>query len=254
VLDEKTRKLLQEVADAASEIGDEGPVERCYHEHEIGTLLDRCRGMFAALLLLLDNGFVQEAAVFCRPTFVDSLALAEIAVADETRRISLVVGRQLDAIADIEGIFREMQARGDEEVMGNLEHGAQRRWRVEEYARRHDAGTKRWRPEDHAKTLADKHGRGADYASYRMTHHFVHGSAAITQDRSSLDDENVARVGGHYLDVEVWEQPTALFGAYSLAFACRAACSTFGYQEPSELKDLLERLELLMHGESNGAV
>jgi hypothetical protein len=60
--------------------------------------------------------------MFCRPMFVHSLALAEIAAADEKRRISLVVSRQLDAIADIEGIFREMQARGDEQVVKNLEH------------------------------------------------------------------------------------------------------------------------------------
>jgi hypothetical protein len=146
-----------------------------------------------------------------------------------------------------------MQARGDEEVIRNLEHVAQRRHKVEKYARRHDAGTKRWRPEDQAKTLADKHCRGAEYASYRMTHHFVHGSAAITQDRSSIDDEDVARVGGPHLDVEIWERPTALFGAYSLAFACRATCSTFGYDEPKELEDLLERLESSMHSETDGA-
>lgn len=80
--------------------------------------------------------------MFCRPMFVHSLALAEIAAADEKRRISLVVGRQLDAIADIEGIFREMQARGDEQAVKNLEHMAERRRRVEKCARRHDASTK----------------------------------------------------------------------------------------------------------------
>jgi hypothetical protein len=105
VLDEEARELLQEVADMAGTIGDEAPVERFYHEHEVGTLFDRCRGMFDAVLVLLDNGFVQEAAMLCRPLFVDSLALAEIAAADEKRRISLVVGRQLNAIADIDGIF-----------------------------------------------------------------------------------------------------------------------------------------------------
>ena len=237
----------------AGAIGDEAPVERLYHQHEVGTLFDRCRGMLGAVLVLLDKGFVQEAAMCCRPLFVDTLALAEIAAADDKRRISLVVGRQLDAIADVEGIFREMQARGDKKVVKNLEHMAERRRRVEEYARRHDASTRHWDPEDQVKTLADKHGRGDEYVSYRMTHHFVHGSAAITEHRSSLDDENVARIGGPHLDVEIWERPTAVFAAHCLALACRATCSTFGYDEPQELEDLLRRIESMMRGETERA-
>ncbi len=237
--------MLQEVADMAGAIGDEAPVERFYHQHEVGTLFDRCREMLAAVLLLLDNGFVQEAAVFCRPMLVDSLALAEIAAVDDKRRISLVAGRQLDAIADIEGIFREMQARGDDEASKNLESLAERRRRVEEYARRHDADAKHWAPEDHVKTLSDKHGRGDAYIDYRMTHHFVHGSAAITEHRSSLDDKDVARIGGPHVDVEIWERPTAFFAAQSLCLACRATCSIFGYDEPKQTGHLLRRIESL---------
>lgn len=210
--------------------------------------------MFGAVRVLLDNGFVQEAAMFCRPMFVHSLALAEIAAADEKRRISLVVGRQLDAIADIEGIFREMQARGDEQVVKNLEHMAERRRRVEKYARRHDASTKHWDPEDHVKAMADKHGRGGEYPSYRMTSHFVHGSAAITGHRSSVDEEEVARIGGPHLDVDVWERPTALFAAYSLALACRRICSIFGYDEPDELVEVLERIEAIQGTDESSSV
>jgi hypothetical protein len=253
VLDEETREVLQEVADIAGTIGDEAPVERFYHEHEVGTLFDRCRGMFGAVRVLLANDFVQEAALFCRPMFVDSLALAEIAAADEKRQISLVVGRQLDAIADIEGIFREMKARGDQEVVRNLEHMAARRRKVEKYARRHDASTRHWNPEDQVKALADKHGRGGEYTSYRMTSHFVHGSAAITEHRSSVDDEDVARIGQPHLNVDVWERPTALFAAYSLALACRAICSIFGYNEPDELGEVLERIEAIHRTEESSS-
>ena len=150
--------------------------------------------MFDAVRVLLANGFVQEAAALCRPLFVDSLALAEVAAADETRRISLVVGRQLDAIADIDGIFREMKARGDKSVVRNLKHMAERRRRVEKYARRYDASTRHWKAEDQVKTLADKHDRGDDYTAYRMTSDFVHGSAAITEHRS------IGRRGGRGAD------------------------------------------------------
>lgn len=249
VLDEDTRALLEEVAETAGTIGDDAPVERFYHEHEVGTLFDRCRGLFGALVLLLDHGFVQEAAMFCRPMFVDSLALAEIAEADEQRRVSLVAGRQLDAIAEVEGIFREMQARGDK-VAKNLDHMADRRRKVERYAHRRGASTRHWNPEDQVKALADKHGRGDEYPSYRMTSHFVHGSAAITRDRSSIDDEEVMRIGGPHLDVEIWEGPTALFAAYSLALACRALRLIFEYDEPEGLGDLLGRIEAI-HRESD---
>jgi hypothetical protein len=93
MLDDDTRKLLHEVGDAAGAIGDDAPVERFYHEHEIGTLFDRCRGMFGALVLLVDHGFVQEAAVLCRPMFLDSLALGGPTGPDLRRR----VGRARDA-------------------------------------------------------------------------------------------------------------------------------------------------------------
>jgi len=172
-----------------------------------------------------------------------------------TRRslASLVVGRQLHAIADIEGIFREDQARGDQEVVRNLEHMAERRRKVEEYARRHDASTKHWNPEVQVKALADKHGRGGEYTSYRMTSHFVHGSAAITDHRSSVDEEDVARIGGPHLDVDVWDRPTALFAAYSLALASRAICSIFGYDEPDQLGAMLERIEAIQRTDESSS-
>jgi hypothetical protein len=245
VLDDDTRELLQAVADMAGSIGDKVPVERFYHEREIGLLFDRCRGMFGALRVLLANGFVQEAAVLARPLFVDSVALAELAAADEPRRTSLVVGRQLHATADIEGIFMEMQARGDE-VAKNLEHVAERRRKVEQYAQRHSASTRHWDPEGQIKTLAEKHGRGDEYPSFRLSHHFVHGSAAITESRFSVDDNDVARIGAPHLGVDIWERPTALFRAYSLLLACRATCSIFPYEEPQQLEELLRRIESII--------
>jgi hypothetical protein len=39
-----------------------------------------------------------------RPLFVNSLTLAEIAAAGKQRRIGLIVGRRLAAIADIKGM------------------------------------------------------------------------------------------------------------------------------------------------------
>jgi hypothetical protein len=79
----------------------------------------------------------------------------------------------------------------------------------------------------------------------------VHGSAAITEHRSS-DDDDVARIGGPHLDVEIWERPTALFAAYSLALACRATRSSSGYDEPKMFEDLLRRIESI-YGETDGA-
>ena len=145
-----------------------------------------------------------------------------------------------------------MQARGDDEVVRNLEHMAERRRRVEDYARRRDARARQWDPEGDVKTLADRHGRGDEYVSYRMTHHFVHGSAVITAHRSSLDDKDVQRIGGPHVDVEIWALPTALFAAHSLALGCRAICTIFDYTEPKELDELLGRIESML-GDGDGA-
>jgi hypothetical protein len=243
MLERDVRNLLSEVAGLAESIGDPEAIERTTTQYEIATLFDRCRGMFGAAVLLLDNGFVHEAAIFCRPLFTDSLVLAETATANETRRIELVVGRRLAALADIEGIFRELQARGDDEVAPNIEYVAEQRRKAEEYARRHGAGTKHWDPSDDVKGLAERHDRGIEYAGYRMTSHFVHGSPAITQERGSLGDDDVVRVGGPAIKVDVWETASALFAAYSLALACRATCKVLGYPEPDRLNAAIKRIE-----------
>jgi hypothetical protein len=241
MLDEDVHALLGEVGAIAGAIGDDTPASRWSHEHDVGTLFDRCRGMHGAVVLLLDNGFVHEAAALGRPLFVDSLALVEIAAADDTRRIEMLVGRQLAAIADVEGMFLDMQARG-EEVAGNIEHMRERRAKVEAYARRHSVGTKHWEADKDIKKLAERHGRGDEYAGYRMTHHFVHGSAAVTEDRSWFDEEDVAHIGGPTTNLEVWEAPAAMLAAYSLALACRATCEILGYKEPDGLDDLIARI------------
>lgn len=231
-MDNEVRSLMLEVGEIAGRIGDgDVPATRTPHEHDVATLFDRCRGMHGAVVLLLDNGFIQEAAALGRPLFVDSLALAEVAAADETRRIELLAARRLEAFADMKGIFLEMQARGDDDVAKNIAFVDELYRQAETYARRHGAGTRHWRPDGDIKQLADSRGRGKEVIAYRMAHHFVHGSPAITDDRSWLDEEGVAHVGGPTTSYGVYEAPAAMFASYSLAMACLATCEILGYGE-----------------------
>jgi hypothetical protein len=208
---------------AASDVLDLS-VEHPRHFADVLALFDRCRGMFNALLLLLGKGFVHEATLFCGPLFVDSLTLAEIADADDTRRVELVVGRRLAALADLEALLTEMQAHPDADVGDASARIPDVRRSAEEFARRHGAAMHAWEPDNEVEHLANAHGRGTEYAAYLTTTLFSRGSAAATDERFSIGEGKVIEIGGPGTKTEEWANPSALFGAHSVAQACRAIC------------------------------
>lgn len=97
--------------------------------------------------------------------------------------------------------------------------------------------TRRWRPDE--KALANKHGRD-DYLSFRITHHFVHGTSASAQRYSQNGD--VILIGGPAADA-TWEKPAVLFAGQSLVYTVGAICTIFGRPPPPELDELHGRLE-----------
>jgi hypothetical protein len=240
MLDQDKRDLLADVSQVAHDVGDSEPVERHYHESQIAMLFDRCRSMFDAVRLLLENGFVQEAAALTRPLFTDSLILGELAQVDEKRRIEILAGRSLADFADIEGIFFEMRS-GGEDVDRNLAHIAERRQRIQDYTQRHGVNASHWTANE--KTLSESVGRPREYLDFRMSHHFVHGSAAITEHRSSVGEDDVMGVGGPNVDLDAWELPTAMFAAHSTALACRGTCKLLNLREPDELDAVIARID-----------
>ncbi|HEX7255330.1 MAG TPA: hypothetical protein VF236_05325 [Gaiellaceae bacterium] len=240
MLDEASKSLVDEVATAAAKVGE--ITERQLHDREMLALFDRCRSIFGAVRLLAkleDPDFGQEATILARPLITESLMLMELAAADETRRVELVVGWELLTLDDLEGLWREAQARG-QDMDDQLKSTALAKGWWEEYARRRGAGTSRWRVDE--KALADKHGR-EDYLSFRMMHHFVHGSAFAAGQRSSQEGD-VHFVGGPAAD-KGWGKAAALQSASSLVFATRAVCSIFGWNEPPELDGLHKRIEAM---------
>jgi hypothetical protein len=68
--------------------------------------------------LLLSEGFGHEAVALGRPLFVNSLALRELAAADDKRRGSLMVGWVLAGIQDLENYWRDQAARGHDVSKG----------------------------------------------------------------------------------------------------------------------------------------
>ena len=163
-------------------------MERPVHEREVLALFDRCRSMFGAVRLLAKEeelDFGQEAAVLTRSLATESLMLMELAAADETRRVELVVGWELVTLDDMEGLWHEYQARGQDSA-AVLDATAARKRQVEACARERGAGTRRWRVDE--KALAGRHGRD-DYLSFRVLHHFVHGSTYATALRYSQEGD-----------------------------------------------------------------
>jgi hypothetical protein len=199
---------MHDVADLVDQIG-AGRAERVWHELEIRALFDRCRSLHRATLLLLEQGFVHEAVMLDRPLFTDSLALAELAAADDERRGSLFVGWALGGLQQLMGYFLDRRSRGHE-VAGELEALAERKREVEKYARDHGYSTKHWQPDDDAKRLADAHGRGSEYGAMLVTGMFVHGARTATSERYLRTEEGVYVVGGPAPTPKSWERDAAV--------------------------------------------
>ncbi|MGB0098218.1 MAG: hypothetical protein WBP81_37475 [Solirubrobacteraceae bacterium] len=248
MLEQSLRDLLNEVGKVCGRVGRELEAEP--YQVAIVSLFDRCRSMFGAVRVLLDHDFAQEAVVLGRPLFTESLMLTELADLDEPRRVALVVGWWLAGLTSLEGIVREGIALGDDG--DELAAIAARRDELQRYVA--DRGVKS-RPFPQEKDLARTHGRAREYLDFRLTHHFVHGTAMAAEERLTKRADGTYVVGGPGADVETWAPPAGLFAATSLLLATRAVCRIFGWQEPPELPGLLRKcddviVELNRPGES----
>jgi hypothetical protein len=230
---------MDKVNDLANAIS-VGRSERMWHELEMRAVFHHCQRLHAAVRLLLSEGFTPEAMPLGRPLFVNSLALEELAAADEKRRGFLMVGWVLAGIQDLENYFRDRQSRGYDvsQEMGQI---ADRRRETLGYASTLGFGTRHWQPDDDPKRLANAHGRGDQYGAMLVTHMFVHGTWPATSEHYSITDEGVV-VGPSTATPKRWERDAGLFASHSMLLAMRAACRIFGWPEPNELDDLLASL------------
>lgn len=179
--------------------------------------------------------------------------MPEYASSDEKRRVELVVGWSNASLGALEGLFRDLGSRG-EDVTAALSNFEDRRRELEEYARRHGAGsTKSWQPDDHAKSLALKHGRADEYTAMLVTNQFVHGATVAVSERYSKVAEDTVEVGGPAVHLETWGRDAGLFAANSALHAARSACAIFGWEEPAELEALLLRIEAMLEADHAAA-
>jgi hypothetical protein len=234
MLDDTTKTVLNDVAEAATRIGQPG--RRKWHELEVLAIFDRCRSTLDAAHLLAENGFGQEALALTRDLFSASLMLTEIASVDEPKRVELVVGWWLAGADDLTGAM--VQAHADEEATAMQTGMRSASRKIEEYARSVGARPRRWRPDE--KTLAIKHGRDG-YLDFRIAHHFVHGSSFATAQRYAREGD-VVLVGG-LAAYAGWATPAVLFAASSLVHATSAVATILGWEQAAGLESLLERIE-----------
>jgi hypothetical protein len=243
-VDQRVLELMDKVDRLVGSMG--GKFQGEPHELEIAALFNRCRSLHSAVHLLLAQGFTHEAVILSRPLFIDSLALAEFAAVDEKQRGSLAVGWMLKSLEHLEGYWHDQQSRGDDRTY-ELAHMERQRREIQEYASSRGYGTKHWQADDHAKRLADKHGRGSEYAGLLVSHMFVHGARTVTSEHYSWTDEGA--VVGEPQSSKPWERDAGLFASHSMLRGARDACLMFGWTEPPELHELLESLASLVGAE-----
>jgi hypothetical protein len=237
---------MMRAGELVAAVGGEEMSEQPRHNLEVLALFDRCRSLLGAIHRLLLHDFVHEAVMLGRPLFTDSLALTELASVDERTRGGLALGWEMASLAQLEGLFRDLEARGEDMSRG-FDYIETRRAQVEDYARRHGFGTKHWKPDSYAKDLAEKHGRGQEYSALLLTQHFVHGTTIATSQRYSKVGEQTVEVGGPAAaaQFELWANDAGLFAISSTLNAARAVCQILGWDEPAELEALFLKCEAL---------
>jgi hypothetical protein len=141
----------------------------------------------------------------------------------------------------MKGYFLDRRSRGHD-VTADLEALAEREGEVRNYALEHDYDTKHWQPDDHAKRLADAHGRADEYGGLLVTQMFVHGATTVTCERWARTGEGVYVVGGPVESPRRWERDAGLFASHSMLLAARAVCRVFDWAEPPELGELLKAI------------
>ena len=236
--------MVADVVKLTTQPGTEEPAQYPSYALAMLALFDRCRGLFGAARLLAQHEFGQEALILTRPMFTEALMLLEVASADEKRRVELVVGYELATLADLEGLFRESEARGGDES-DELAFVAARRASLERYAKRHNARTRQWRIDE--KKLADKHVAGDGYLDFRMSHHFVHGTTLASQQRYAPHGD-VVIVGGPGAASQDWTQGALISASHSMVLAVRGICRILGWPEPPEVPELLARIDQIARG------
>jgi hypothetical protein len=243
----KIDKLMGDVDQISTMLGEQ-PVEDPRPAvlnilRSILAIFDRCRSTFAGVRVLLRGDLVHESVILARPLFTDSLVLAELASANETRRADLVVRLILNGINDFENITQEAAANGDD-VTDEREWIERQRQEVRAFVAREGLRVpKSWPPAE--KTLAFRHGRRDELLDFRMTHWFVHGSGLVLLQRYTREGEGVVRVGGKAVALEPWRLGTAIFASTSMLYATRAALVIIEREEPPALAAMLDYIDEL---------
>jgi hypothetical protein len=148
----------------------------------------------------------------------------------------------------VSALLLEARSSGDD-VTDQLVQLAARKAELERYAARLGVKTRAWKPTE--KALADAHRRSDEYSAFRLTHHFVHGSALAASQRYSKIADDTAAVGGAAAQLDLWATDAALFAVYSLLHACRAACRIFVWPEPPHLQGLFDRVDGILASRSS---
>jgi hypothetical protein len=237
--------LVSRVSHLTGPIAGEEARELPRHYLELMALYDRCRSLLAAIRTLIEAGFVHEAWMLNRPLVTDSLALAELASSDETRRAELLVGWERKSLANMRGIMLEAEAQDGIGEPGIVKWLDKRSAEVDEYARERDIRGRSWQPDDHVKELATKHDRLTEYLDVRVSGLFIHGTTFATSLRYSPAEDGRVMVGGPAAQLDQWVVGCGCLAAQSALLASRDFCTILEIEEPPELATLFAELQSL---------
>jgi hypothetical protein len=247
-------RLLAGEANPIPQVGPDGGVKnqpltvRPHLSYVLG-IYARTRSYFQATLLLIRNGFSDEALTVGRSLFEDSLRLGIVAnTEDEVRQIDGLIGWLLDGVTRATGLYSEARILGvghsHDEVITALEG---ERDKMIRYRERNGSGRK-ISPifaEQELKKVALGQDRSDSWWLHELADHMVHGNYfahVLRQEKSADGDIALIAVRN--------PKPQALidvvaFATESMVLSHRSICAIFELHDMPELDKLLDDLEQL---------
>jgi hypothetical protein len=199
----------------------------------------RIRSVFAAIQILLEAGFPEEAAILARSLFESSLRLEKLANETETERERLILGEVRAATSDAIKLYDiEPRALGTGPGMTPEELAVLEERLVQIERRRTRLNLGRLRRFPGEKDMAKELGRLNEYLNLRIAHHITHGSPLAQATRTRYPGHNEVAVHHRNTDIRMLNG-VGTFAAVS-ALRAQAAVGSFLEFVRSDVGDLLE--------------
>ncbi|MDP8951067.1 MAG: DUF5677 domain-containing protein [Actinomycetota bacterium] len=234
------RELLRQVEQTLRSSYPRGEISIARPDEATLSMYWRCVSLFRSVLILLDNGFPEEALILARSLFEESLRLMELEDAGDERK-AILFGYYAENLERSEELFGPTAERLGitKDASDVREHARRQKGQIESYRIHENIGKRK--KFSTVKVAASKLNRQRDLWIYLLSHYMVHGGEPAYIFRRGTLKEGARTFYAQTSDPDVLAE-TGAFAARSIAHAQYATAGMFGWEISPELPKLIDDL------------